>query len=488
MYVYRFLFLIALSTACHCGCTSIFNPDSAIDAAIAGYSSDQPSFSIDDESSVGKRDDQRNLNGARLTERSLNVSAGNPEFPRTQASTDSRDVDRLQVKERVGNRNASPPPKTQDKHEAVLQSSWDKIEQSVLSIPDPDPKSAFQSLPYQFSSRSDVLSNAPVQGYGPEQKSNSRGVVKETDDSSQLIQIYDRESVADKKELDNQQSPKSYLPLIQRSVVSDVKIPGIAFDRIFETDASISQSAKRSTDTKGVNWRDSLEAAGEHLREELKSGQIGEGDAKNLTVFLEILDSIDGDNRSLVSLVGKIKDLKASLPPHHYDALRTVISQTKIDGSSGQQLDDLFRQALDVVSETSDLGIKKAAICNEVTGFGKFKQFENNRFRPGDEVLIYCEIENFSTENIDGEDGEVHQCEFNAQIQFVNDKGETDHVQSLAKITDQSKSNRRDFYILFQIRIPDLENGDHSLQVQIQDKVGHKTARLDQPIRFQIAK
>lgn len=492
MYIYRFLFLIALSTACHCGCTSIFNPDSAIDAAITAYSSDKNSFSMDDETSDGGRDDQRNLKGGRLTEPSLNVSTENPELQQDRALTDSIDLGLSQSDEPTGDHKAGSSLKTQDDQTSVSESSWDKIEQSVLNSLDPNPKSTFQSLPNEFSrggtSRSGVSRNAPVQSPGLSRKSDNRGLGSETRNSSPLIQIYDRESVAGNPELSDQRSPTSNLPLIQRSIVSDVKIPGIAFDQIFETDTSISQSAKRSADAKGVNWRDSLEAAGEHLREELKSGQIGEDDAKNLTVFLEILDSVDGDNRSLVSLVSKIKDLKESLPPHHYNALRTVIAQTKIDGSSGQQLDDLFRQALDVVSETSDLGIKKAAICNEVTGFGKFKQFESNRFSPGDEVLIYCEIENFSTEDIDGEDGEVHQCEFNAQIQFVNGQGETDHVQSLAKITDQSKSNRRDFYILFRIRIPDLSNGDHSLQVQIQDKVGRKTARLDQPIRFQIAK
>lgn len=487
MFIYRFSILIALCTACHCGCASIFNPDSAIDAAIAAYSStdqisndEQPSTGLSDHSAVSDRNDPNSRFQDSLT--GVLESQGNSTQP------NEKDSGSLYAISEQANGHTGLPRTRSDHQAPDSSSSWDLIEKSLLSSQDSKHDSSFQSLPsgspQEDRNRPNSSREKTVGGIETFHVEN-RVVAEPNGKTTELIQIYDRNPIANESE-PKRAKAESYLPLIQRSVVPDVDVPKISFDGMFDEEPERFMVSGGVNEDRGINWRDSLEAAGDHLREELKSGQIGKADATQLNVLLEILDSIDGDNRSLVNLVSKMKELKESLPPHHYNALRTVIAKTKGEASSGQQLDDLFRQALDVVSETSDLGIKKAAICNEVNGFGKFNQFESNQFRPGDEFLLYCEIENFSTEDIEGAEGTVHQCEFKAQVEYINSKGETDHVQSLAKITDQSKSDRRDFYILFRIRIPDLAAGDHSLQVQIQDKVGRKSARLDHPIRFHI--
>lgn len=485
--MYRFLILIALCAACHCGCTSIFNPDSAIDAAIAAYSSTDQIPNGEQSLTVPRGDfavSDRNDPNPRFQESITGLS----ESPAISTQATLGETGSLRASngrnDRGGRQSNKSEPSAQDS-----PSSWERIEKSLLSSRDSSHDTSFQSLPSGEPREYGRVPNSSfektVVGMEASEAVANRVAKESNEGTTELIQIYDRNPIRNETE-SKPKKTESYLPLIQRSVVPEVNVPKISFDGIFDEEPEQRMVSGGMQEDRGINWRDSLEAAGDHLREELKSGQIEKADATQLNVLLEILDSIDGDNRSLVNLVSKMKELKESLPPHHYNALRAVITKTKGESSSGQQLDDLFRQALDVVSETSELGIKKAAICNEVNGFGKFNQFESNQFRPGDEVLLYCEIENFATEDIEVAEGTVHQCEFKAQVEYINGNGETDHVQSLAKITDQSKSDRRDFYILFRIRIPDLSSGDHSLQVQIQDKVGRKSARLDHPIRFHI--
>ncbi|MEC9094924.1 MAG: hypothetical protein VX438_19605 [Planctomycetota bacterium] len=364
------------------------------------------------------------------------------------------------VKVRLGTSTALPTNNS-SKPSAKL-SSWQKIEKELstsASLADPDRISQTNSIAKQQHRRSisDPASEAPQQ-HPP----------------AKLIRIYSNQQQPFQKP----SAPIPTFPLIQRPIIYNQSI----VEQAIEAEQEFNPEAHRQSD---ISWKDSLEATIAHLHEELKSLNKDSAEAKKLEKSLNILKSVESDS-SFVNLVDKLDLLDSALPPHQFNALKKVIEQTDEDQSN---LISQLRNAVQTVSQSAALKINNADFCTEVSGFGKFKKFDSQCFNAGDEVLLYCELENFSEDvhsNLDNET--VHTSRFDAQIEFIGKTDETNYVKSFADITDQCQTNRKDYYLFFRFQIPNLEPGHHRLQIRIKDKIGQKNATLAKPIPFEVVR
>lgn len=420
------LLALTLSTMGLTGCSSMFNPDKTISTALAGY------------------------------------------FPETETATHEMEQ-QLQavVNESTGetfsgsSSNRGPSQSNPDRQNNG--SSWDKIEQAMAG----DSGDTFVSLETaDFGSRESAR-NA--------QQANNQTVVpmptpKPTQE--ELIRIYDQINSQDPIPQKYQPLP----PLIQRPVIYDesiVKAHG-------ESNELGNQPNAPQSD---ISWKDSLEATIAHLEEELKSLSGPTDESENLQKCLQILNSVDND-RGFVDMVNHLKSLQESLPKPQYDALRKIIEAT---GQNQSSLLEQLRAAMDRVAPTANLRIQNATFCTAVNGFGKVDRFDEDRFAIDDEVLVYCELDNFAEEKATGSSNvATHRCRLDAQVEFINDSGETLFVESFADITDESESDRKDFYLFFRFRIPKLPIGTNRVQIRFHDKIGRKNATLESPLVFTV--
>ena len=140
----------------------------------------------------------------------------------------------------------------------------------------------------------------------------------------------------------------------------------------------------------------------------------------------------------------------------------------------------------DQVEAIAELQIKNSAICWEIKGFGQHKPFAENKFRPGQPFLVYCEIENYESKDQKINSEKVVQSRFQGRYQIKNRDGELVQSGDFPIIEDNAPKRRRDFYLYFKIELNRLNPGNYQLQMEISDLIGQKTGNLEQDLLFNV--
>ena len=130
--------------------------------------------------------------------------------------------------------------------------------------------------------------------------------------------------------------------------------------------------------------------------------------------------------------------------------------------------------ALRRLREQSDLAIKNIAFCEQISYFGNYQKFTRDEFTPGQEVLLYAEIENFNTEQT--REGE-HRTLLRSVIDIVGSNGESRWHKTFPATEDRCRNPRRDYFHNYQFAIPDrLPLGPHTLKLTVVDDLSGKQA------------
>ncbi len=130
--------------------------------------------------------------------------------------------------------------------------------------------------------------------------------------------------------------------------------------------------------------------------------------------------------------------------------------------------------ALRRLREQADLSIKNTAFCEQISYFGNYQKFARDEFTPGQEVLLYAEIENFNTEQT--ADGE-HRTLLRSVIDIIGANGQTRWHKTFAATEDRCRNPRRDYFHNYQFTIPDrLPLGPHTLKLTVVDDLSGKQA------------
>ena len=130
--------------------------------------------------------------------------------------------------------------------------------------------------------------------------------------------------------------------------------------------------------------------------------------------------------------------------------------------------------ALRRLREQADLSIKNTAFCEQISYFGNYQKFTRDEFTPGQEVLLYTEIENFNTEQT--ADGE-HRTLLRSVIDILGANGQTRWHKTFPATEDRCRNPRRDYFHNYQFVIPDrLPLGPHTLKLTVVDDLSGKQA------------
>ncbi len=60
-----------------------------------------------------------------------------------------------------------------------------------------------------------------------------------------------------------------------------------------------------------------------------------------------------------------------------------------------------LRSGVKALATLGPLRVRNLAFCTKVSGFGDFREFESYTFKPGQQVLLYVEIEDFAVEQVE---------------------------------------------------------------------------------------
>ena len=136
-----------------------------------------------------------------------------------------------------------------------------------------------------------------------------------------------------------------------------------------------------------------------------------------------------------------------------------------------------------LAAATDSLEVRSLAFCTEILSYGQIKPFEGNRFKPGQQVILYCEVENFIAKNVDG----GYQTHLQGSYDVLNADNEKVASQLLPADQQVSSNYLRDYFIAYQMHLPqELEPGTYRLKLTMEDVEGKKYGQSSIP--FVIAK
>lgn len=121
------------------------------------------------------------------------------------------------------------------------------------------------------------------------------------------------------------------------------------------------------------------------------------------------------------------------------------------------------------LQEQADLQIRNVAFCRQIQYFGNYERFPRDEFRPGQEVLLYAEVENFKSEpTADGQ----YRTLLRSTIEILSPNGELRKQIDFAGTEDLCRNYRRDYFHNYQFIIPErIPLGPHTLKLTVFDEL-----------------
>ena len=137
----------------------------------------------------------------------------------------------------------------------------------------------------------------------------------------------------------------------------------------------------------------------------------------------------------------------------------------------------ILDEAVSRLGESAPLTVRNAAFCTKIVDYGRTTPFGKYEFVPGQEVLLYAEVENFSSESTP--DGFQTSLKGTYAIFDSRDRKVDERTYDMLK--DRCQNTRRDFFIILNMNVPDYQiyPGSYTLVLTIEDlnsgKVGQSS-------------
>lgn len=125
--------------------------------------------------------------------------------------------------------------------------------------------------------------------------------------------------------------------------------------------------------------------------------------------------------------------------------------------------------------------VRNACFATRVQAWGVLDRFPTARFRPGQEVIVYFELDHLSS----GQSAAGHTTCIDASLALVAPDGRVIRDWSFEPIAETCASKRRDYFARYVVRIPDdAPAGDCRLDLAVVDTLAGATARESLPLEI----
>ena len=139
----------------------------------------------------------------------------------------------------------------------------------------------------------------------------------------------------------------------------------------------------------------------------------------------------------------------------------------------------ILDEALARLGQTAPLVVRNLAFCTKVQSYGCTRPFEKYEFTPKQHVLLYAEVENFTSKPTP--DG-FHTA-LRSSYEIFDSLGRRVARHDLATTEESCRNPRRDYFIVCDFHLPkQIRPGKHTLKLTIEDvksrKAGHSSVEL----------
>jgi hypothetical protein len=147
--------------------------------------------------------------------------------------------------------------------------------------------------------------------------------------------------------------------------------------------------------------------------------------------------------------------------------------------SSAPEPDDQAQQV--AAAAAPPLAVCNPCFATRVQAWGVVDRFQTARFRPGQEVIVYFELDNLSS----GRSAAGHTTCIDASLALVAADGTTVRDWSFEPIAETCAAQRRDYFARYVIRVPESAvAGAFRLDIDVVDTLAGTTARASLPLEI----
>lgn len=250
----------------------------------------------------------------------------------------------------------------------------------------------------------------------------------------------------------------------------------------------VTQSRRKSSDEAGSAEGLSKQKLYAELLKRLSTPKPDESEAERNSrlIAMRHLLVLSGDPDKAVEAIDGMPEAEQEYFRHQLLGLWTMVDPNGHPIPSRRFTTALpqLREATKFAAAATDaLDIQSLEFCTEIESYGQIKTFPGNRFDAGQQVILYCEIENFSVAKTE----EGFETHLQGSYDVYNSDNEKIVSQLLPADKQVSANYLRDYFIAYQMHLPQqLAAGTYRLQLTMEDVGGKKYGQSSIP--FEIAK
>ena len=131
-------------------------------------------------------------------------------------------------------------------------------------------------------------------------------------------------------------------------------------------------------------------------------------------------------------------------------------------------------------ASAAPLTVSNPCFATRVQAWGVVDRFPAARFRPGQELIVYFELDNLSA----GRSAAGHTTCIDTSLTLVAGDGTTIRDWSFEPIAETCAAQRRDYFARYVIRLPDAAAGACRLDIEVADTLAGTTATASLPLEI----
>jgi hypothetical protein len=231
------------------------------------------------------------------------------------------------------------------------------------------------------------------------------------------------------------------------------------------------------------DWRDRLVESLQALQQELSSAPAESRERAVLEQSERLLHVLANHSEQAVAGIDGLSADEREFWKHLMHALLLALDADGKNAAGRRAALALreLRSASDYLANMSTLDVRNLALCQRVESFGQFTEFAAQSFRPGQEVLLYVEIDNFTVQPV----GDKFETEMRATYDILDESGQRIRNVELPLDKQLGNNRRRDYYVSYSIHLPtDIAKGSYTLQLTVEDVKGQKSSQASIDFRI----
>ena len=127
------------------------------------------------------------------------------------------------------------------------------------------------------------------------------------------------------------------------------------------------------------------------------------------------------------------------------------------------------------------LAVRNACFATRVQAWGVVDRFAEDRFRPGQEVIVYFELDGLAA----GESPAGFTTCIDTSLRLVADDGRELHAWRFEPLAETCVSRRRDYFARYVVQLPESAAGGCRVEVAVTDTVAGATASAAIPCHLE---